>query len=125
MVRPSMKYPLCGTTFMSSESATIDRSYFPTILSKMGFNFKTKRLLFFGPPSLGCFGFTDTYTDQGFFQIQSLLSHVRHNDEIGQIMHILVENVQLVIGASRPPFTYDSGIFTSHDVLSMAIRVAT
>ena len=53
MLRPSMKYPLCGTTFTAQESAKIDRSFLPTLLSRMGFNAKTKRLLFFGPQSLG------------------------------------------------------------------------
>jgi len=34
----------------------------------MGFNKMTKCLLLFGPRSLGAYGFTDTYTDQGIWQ---------------------------------------------------------
>ena len=103
MLRPAMKYPLCGTTFTAHECEIIDRSYFPTLLSWMGFNPITKLLLFFGPPSLGCFGFTNTYTDQGISQVQMLLSHLRHKDEIGHMIQIMIENVQLVIGLSLHP----------------------
>ena len=69
-------------------------------------NAKTKRLLFFGPPSLGCFGFTDTYMDQGISQVQMLLSHMRHQDEIGILLQILLENLQLIIGLPLLPMTY-------------------
>ena len=46
----------------------------------------TKRLFFFGPPSLGYFGFKNNYTGQGISQVQVLLSHLRHQDEIGQMI---------------------------------------
>ena len=107
MLRPSMKCPLCGTKFTAKESAKNDRSFLPTLLTTMGFNAKTKRLLFFGPPSLGCFGFTDTYMDQGISQVQMLLSHMRHQDEIGILLQILLEKLQLIIGLPLLPLTYD------------------
>ena len=111
MFRPSMKYPSCGTTFTAQECAKSDRSFLPTLLTRMGFNAKTKRLLFFGPPSLGCFGFTDTYMDQGISQVQMLLSHMRHQDEIVILLQILLENLQLIIGLPLLPMTYDPNQF--------------
>jgi hypothetical protein len=54
----------------------------------MGFNKMTKRLLFFGPPKLGAYGFTDAYTDQGIAQLQMFLGHMRHNDKIAQLIYI-------------------------------------
>ena len=97
MICPSMKCPLCGNTFTSSESTTIDRSYSllfcPRWTSTLWLSL-----------SLGCFGFTDIYTDQGIYQIQSpLISHVCHNDGKGRLIQILLEDLQLVIGVSRPP----------------------
>ena len=103
MLRPAMKSPLCGTTFTAHECEIIDRSYFRTLLSRMGFNPMTIRLLFFGPPSLGWFGFTNTYTDQGISQVQMLLSHLRHQGEIGHMIQIMIENAQLAIGLSLRP----------------------
>ena len=112
MFRPSMKYPLCGTTFTAQECAKTDRLFLPTLLPRMGFNAKTKRLLFFGPPSLGCFGFTDTYTDQGISQVQMFLSsHMRHQDEVGILLQILLEDLQLIIGLPLLPMTYDPNQF--------------
>jgi hypothetical protein len=72
----------------------------------MGFNCCTKQLLLFGPPSLGAFGFTNTWTNQGIAQIQLLLGHLRKNEEIGKLTHILLETLQLVIGSSLPLFHY-------------------
>jgi hypothetical protein len=51
-----------------------------------------KSLLFFGPTSLECFGFTDTNTDtdQGIFQLQILLlSHIRCHSKLGLLIRIL------------------------------------
>ena len=113
-----MKYPLCGTTFTAHECEIIDRSYFPTLLSWMGFNPITKLLLFFGPPSLGCFGFTNNYTDQGIIRVLVLLSDLRHQDEIGHMIQILTENVQLVIGLSLRFFNVQSpSIYTIYRII--------
>ena len=106
-----MKFPLCGTPFTAPECEIIDQSYFPTLLSRMGLNPMTKRLLFFGPPSLGCFGFTNSYTDQGISQVQMLLSHLRHQDEIGHMIQIMIENAQLVIGFYLRPLMYNPQVF--------------
>jgi len=73
-------------------------------LSKMGFNKNTKRLLLFGPPSLGAFGFTDTYTDQGISQLSLFIGHIRCKQEIGTLLRILMEHLQLVIGFGSPLF---------------------
>ena len=107
MLRPSMKYPLCGTTFSKTECEQIDRSYLPRLLSKMGFNKNTKRLLLFGPPSMGAFGFTDTFTDQGINQLSLFLGHIRCKQEIGTLILILVEHLQLIIGFGVSPFQYN------------------
>ena len=83
MLCPAMKYPLCV-----QQCQQIDRSCLPTLLTRMGFNKMTKRLLFFGPPKLGAYGFTDAYTDQGIAQLQMFLGHMRHNDKIAQLIYI-------------------------------------
>ena len=114
MLRPAMKYPLCGTTFTAHECEIIDRSYFSTLLSNMGFNPMTKRLFFFGPPSLGYFGFKNNYTGQGISQVQMLLSHLRHKDEIGHMIQIMIENAQLAIGLSLRPLTYNPQVFIQY-----------
>ena len=72
----------------------------------MGTNKCTKRLLLFGPPSLGALGFTNTWTDQGIVQIQLLLGHLRQGQEIGQLLQVLMETLQMVIGSSLPLFHY-------------------
>ena len=111
MLQPAMKYQLCGTTFTVHECEIIDQSFFPNLLSRMGFNPMTKWLLFFVPPSLGCFGFTNAYTDQGISQVQMLLNHLHHQDEIGHMIKIMIENAQLAIGLSLRPLMYNPQVF--------------
>ena len=100
MLQPAMKYLLCSSTFTFQQCPQIDRSYMPTLLTRTGFNKITKRLLFYGPPNLGAFGFTDTYTDQGIAHLQMFLGQLRHDNELAQLMHmhILLEKVQLQMG---------------------------
>ena len=72
----------------------------------MGFNKTTKRLLFFGPPELGAYGFTYTWTDQGIAQLQLLLVHLRQENEIAEALHIVIEHVQLQMGVTVKPFQF-------------------
>jgi len=69
----------------------------PTFLSQMGFNRNTQRT---EPPSLGAFGFTSTHTDQGIHQLMlcSCLSVTFQAQEIGNLISILLKNLQLQIG---------------------------
>ena len=69
MLCPAMKYSLSCTALSHPECDMVDRNYLPTLLSWMGNNRCTKRLLLFGPPSLGALGFTNTWTDQGIAQV--------------------------------------------------------
>ena len=55
-----------------------------------GIQFTQKGYYFSAPPSLGSYGFTDTYTDQGIMQLQMLLSHMQHQDEIAKLIMILL-----------------------------------
>ena len=74
MIQPAMKYPSYGSNLTRNECVTIDRSYFPAILSRMGFNSQTKQVLFFCPLSMGAYGFADSYTHQGIIQLQKFIS---------------------------------------------------
>ena len=97
-----------------SEKSLIDHISQPCCHAWLGFNPMTKRLLFFDPPSLGCFGFTNNYTDQGISQVKMLLSHLRHQDEIGHMIQIMIENAQLAIGLSLRPLTYNPQVFIQY-----------
>jgi hypothetical protein len=106
MLCPAMKYSLSCTTLSHSECDRVDRSYLPTLLSQVGINKCTKRLLLFGIPSLGALGFTNTWTDQEIAQVQLLLGHLRQGQETGQLLQALMETLQMVIGSSLPLFHY-------------------
>ena len=106
MLHPAMKYSLSSTTLTIHECIRVDRSYRPTLLSRMGFNCCTKHLLLFGSLSLGAFGFTNKWTNQGIAQIQLILGHLRKNEEFGVLTNIILETLQLVIGSSLPLFHY-------------------
>ena len=78
----------------------------PTLLTHMGFNKMAKQLLFYSLPNLGAFGFTDTYTDQGIAQLQMFLGQLRHDNELAQLVHVLLEKLQLHMGVSEKTFHF-------------------
>ena len=106
MLRPAIKYSLSCTTLSHPECDMVDRSNLPILLSWMSINKCTKRLLLFGPPSLGALGFTNTWTDQGTAQVQLLLGHLHQGQEICQLLQVLMETLQMMIGSSLPLFHY-------------------
>ena len=63
-----------------------------------GIQCQNKTASFLWSSIFGCFGFTDTYMDQGISQVQMFLIHMRHQDEIVILLQILLENLQLIIG---------------------------
>ena len=86
---------------------------FPSSCLANGFQFTHKTGVIFGPPpSMGAYGFTDLYTDQGIMQLQKFISHMRHQDEIGSsLINILLENLTLTLGTGKelfhqPPLEY-------------------
>ena len=104
-----MKYPLCTFTFNPEQGQQINQYYMPTLLTRTDFNKQmTKRLLFFGPPNLRAFGFTDTFTDQGIAHPTTDVDRP-HNDKIAKTLYISLEQLQLTMGVSGKPFQFGIG----------------
>ena len=55
---------------------------------------------------VGALGFTNTWTDQGNAQAHLLLGYLCQGQEIGQLLLVLMETLQMVIGSSLPLFQY-------------------
>jgi hypothetical protein len=78
------------------------------ILSKMGLSSKTPRAIIYGPIDQGGgLGHGNTETMQGQEHLTIILSHLRHQDQLGQVMRISLDTLNLFLGLSKYPLTYD------------------
>ena len=98
MWRPSFKYPLLITCFSKQQSCTLQQTCTGPPLYKMGISSKTSRKLIFAPYHYRDFAFVDTQVLQGLQHLQLLISHLCHQDQVGNLLQIRIDTLQLLLG---------------------------
>ena len=96
----SVGYPLAGCHFTFQQLDAIQRKALRAIIGKCGFNRNTKRLIIYGPTSLGGCSFRHLATEQGLGQIQTCLKFSRTDSQPGRMLRIALAWVQLAAGTS-------------------------
>jgi hypothetical protein len=108
MLQPILRYPLGATSFNSTQCATLDASFMGPILSKMGLSSKTARAIIYGPIDHGGgLGHGNTETMQGQEHLTLFLCHIRQQDQLGKVLRISLDTLNLFLGLSAYPLTYD------------------
>jgi hypothetical protein len=97
-----IQYPLGATCFTVQQCAKIQAKYLPTFLSKMGINRMTATAVRHGPTYLGGMETFHLETEQGVQHSKLVLAHMRKNDEVGQMLQISIDHLQLQAGVSWP-----------------------
>ena len=87
--RAMIQYPLGATCFTSQQCKKIENKYLPTFLSWMG--------------NLGgLFDIFNLATEQGMVATKMVISHARKDDEVGKMLNISRDHLQLQAGVSWP-----------------------
>jgi hypothetical protein len=97
---PSVTYLLPTTTMSDADLHSIQTQATGSFLLKMGFNRKYPRVVCFGPLEFGGLTFRDLFTEQGILRIKSLMEHIYHNTETGQMILIALQSLQMEAGIS-------------------------
>jgi hypothetical protein len=97
-----IQYPLGATCFHPKQCASIQAKYLPTFLSKMGINRMTPMAVRNGPSELCGMEIFQVETEQGVQHAKLLIGHLRKNDEVGEMLHISIDHLQLQAGVSWP-----------------------
>ena len=100
--RAMIQYPLGVTCFTSQQCKQIQSKYLLTFLSKMGINRTTATTICHGPLHLGGFDIFNLETEQGVMATKMILSHTRKDDEVGKMLQISCDHLQLQAGVSWP-----------------------
>ena len=96
---PKIGYAVPITTFTKEEGEEISSIVWNRVLPKMGYSRKIARGIVKGEKSLGGLGMEDVYVQQGIEHVYHMVGHIRQQDEIGILMKIEMECLQLVIGS--------------------------
>ena len=102
MWRPSFEYPLPITCFSKQQCCTLQKIFTGPFLSKMVICSKTSRKLIFAPYHYSGFAFADTWIQQGLQHLQLLIGHLRHQDQVGNLLQININTLQLLLGYPSP-----------------------
>jgi hypothetical protein len=100
--RMMIQYPLGATCFNEKQCHQIQMKYLPYALSKMGFNRTTSTAVRHGPAYYGGMEVFNLEMEQGVQHTNMLLSHIRKQDEVGHMLQISIEHLQLQAGVSWP-----------------------
>ena len=73
----------------------------------MGISRTTSQALVFAPYQYSGFSIADTWVQQGLHHPKHfLLGHLSYQDEVGNLLQINIDTLQLIIGLPDPPLTY-------------------
>ena len=97
-----IQYPLDATCFSEQQCDRIQSKYLPTFLSRMGINRSMATAVRHGPLDFGGVDIFSLGTEQGIQHTKMLLSHVRKQDQVGQMIAISLNHLQLQAGISWP-----------------------
>jgi hypothetical protein len=100
--RMAIQYPLGATCFMKQQCDRIQSKYLPTFLSWMGINCSTATAVRHAPLELGGMDVFSLETEQGIQHTKLLMSHVRKQDQVGRMLLLSMEHLQLQAGVSWP-----------------------
>ena len=106
MWRPSFEFPLPVTSFTKKQCKTLQRVFTGPFLAKMGISRTTSRALVFPPYQYSGFSIDDTWVQLGLQHLHFLLGHLSYKDEVGNLLQINLNTLQLIIGLPDPPLTY-------------------
>ena len=102
MWRPSFEYPLPITCFTKQQCQTLQKTFTGPFLSIIGISSKTSRKLIFAPYYYSGFAFADTLIQQGQQHLQLLIGHLCHQDQVGNLLCINIDTLQILLGFPLP-----------------------
>ena len=97
-----IQYPLGATCFTVKQCQKIQAVYLPTFLAKMGINQTTATAVQHGPINLGGLNIFNLETEQGVMQMKLVISHLHKNDDVGSLIKISRDHLQLQAGLPWP-----------------------
>ena len=95
-------YPLGTMCFTAKQCQQLQAVYLPSFLSKMGISQTTATTICNSPISLGGLNIFHHKTEQGVMQMKLLISHLRKNDDVGHLLKISKDHLQLQAGVPWP-----------------------
>ena len=96
----TIRYCLPITRFTQDQYHKITTILEQAILPKLGFNRHNPKAVLYGPKRLGGKALMYTHTEQLVMSTESIMSHLRGNDEAGTLQRILFNLQQLIVGAN-------------------------
>jgi hypothetical protein len=115
---PSLTYGLPSTSLTFKQITSIQRYAIKKFISGMGHDRSTPRSLIFGPTEFGGFGVRHLYTEMMGLKIDSIISHLRANKQLGQATKMNIDYLQLHTGIEAPILTSrESLTYISHNWL--------
>jgi hypothetical protein len=98
----SLKYGLPSTALSYNQINKIQRYAVDKFISAMGIDHSTHRALIYGPSEYGGFGVRHLYTEMMGVKLETVISHLRAESELGTSIIININYLQLLAGTSKP-----------------------
>jgi len=102
MYLPKLEYSLAATCFTIKECETVQNPGLRAFLSKTGYNQNTAREIVFGTERYGGAKFHHQCVEQGINKVMQLIGQIRQQSQIGEMMMIGVDTLQLTSGIGQP-----------------------
>jgi hypothetical protein len=99
---PSLKYGLPSTSLLFKQIEDLPRFAVEKFLSGMGYDRSTPRAMIYEPLEFGGFGVRHLYTEMLGMKLDTIISHLRANTQLGKAFQINLNYLQLTAGITEP-----------------------
>ena len=100
----SMRYGLPSCSLTKSTIDHIQQQPVEHFLSKMGYENKFPRAIVFAPPEYGGLNLPHLYSEMMVLKLETLISNIRSNIDLGKAILININLLQLISGIEKPIF---------------------
>jgi hypothetical protein len=90
-IQPKIGYPLVAACLTQDECSQLDKLLLPSLISKMGYNWNTRKAILYGPLHLGAIGIMSFWLIQGLGHADYLVGHLRLKDLVGHFLQTLID----------------------------------
>lgn len=107
---PAMTYCLPAVSIPEKALNKIQNKALESFIAAMGHNKSFPRAIALGPIEYGGMGIPHLYTEMSVSKLEYMIMHLRINSDIGKLMRINLNWIQITLGISTPIFQYKRDI---------------
>ena len=108
--KPTVQYSLSACSFLEDQTLSIHKKALQAFLPRMGIAVTFPRAVVHGSFTYGGINIPNLYSEQCASKLTSLITHIRAKSDLGQLLTLNINTIQLLTGLEKQFFVHNNEI---------------